>query len=75
MDNHRRSHSLNRESRMDMELVDGTSLSDYHTAHNRAGDPSYQTFLPEACVKCFRQAQIAQDAGLEVPTSPDEEIG
>jgi len=73
MDNQRRSHSSIPESAMELR-TDGHNLYDYRTAHHRAGDPDYQTTLPETCVKCHRQAEIFETAGLDAPTKVDEEI-
>ena len=35
--------------------VGARTLSDYQTAHSRAGDTSYQTPLPETCWECFSE--------------------
>ena len=73
MDQQRRSpHSSVPESQMEMMLADGTILTDYKTAHHRAGDPSYQTLLPETCSKCRKQKAEAVEAARPEPTRPDE---
>jgi len=52
---------------------DGSIRYDYHTAHNRVGDPDYQTPIPETCVKCARQAEEAEKKGQTRPTRVDDE--
>ena len=72
MDTQRRSpHSNVRESAMEM-LLDGAIFTDYATAHNRAGDPTYKTFLPGSCAKCRKQAEEAEAAQRAWPSKPDE---
>jgi len=59
----RRSHpSSGGASRVETRLLDGTQLTDYETAHNRAGDPTYQTDLPDTCAACWARAEAAEEA-------------
>ena len=61
------------QSKMEIGGPDAVVRSDYHTAHNRAGDPAYKKPLPETCFKCWEQAQRAKEAGQPPPKAPDEE--
>jgi len=47
---------------------------DYRTAHRRAGDTGYQTFLPETCYECWQQKLSIEEAYQVTPTEPDQEI-
>ena len=61
-------------SKHEARYADGTTRSDYRTAHHGAGDPGYQTWLPETCTKCWQQLEAAQQNGSPVPTAPDQEV-
>ena len=55
------------------EVSDGTSSwHDYRTAHNRAGDTDYKTFLPETCETCHQQEASVSEEGVKI-MKPDEE--
>ena len=58
-----------------VEFDDGGQLFyDYRTAYYRAGDPDYQTPIPEMCAKCRRNKEVFTEAGLTPPTEVDQEV-
>ena len=60
-------------SRMEVTIPDGSTRSDYRTAHHRAGDPGYKRFIPKTCYECWQQGLSAQEAWGRTPTAPDQD--